>query len=62
MRSSVAAIPPRLHSSSCRRPIRSISRIDTMVMITLTAPTLAVARMEVAADERPAVWKISGAK
>ena len=33
-----------------------------MVMMTLTAPTPAVARMEVAAEDRPADWKIVGAK
>ena len=55
-------MPPRLQNSSCRRPSRSISRIDTIVMITLTAPTPAVARIEVAADDRPADWNIVGAK
>jgi len=54
-RISVADMPPRLQNSSARRPRPSISRIDTSVIMTLTAPTPAVARTAVAAEERPAV-------
>ncbi len=55
-------MPASPTSSSTRRPTRSISRIATSVIATLTAPTPAVARMEAEAEDSPAAWKIVGAK
>jgi hypothetical protein len=54
-------IPAMPVSNRGRRPARSMSHIETTVMMTFTRPIPAVARMAPAADEIPADWMMVGA-